>query len=221
MGTKDPTKDQDMELAAMAAVYAALRPLDSEGQSRVLDYVIKRLSLKDQVSLAVDGSRKRAMQNDNISEGVAERPPAESDQGSSHISEEDPDGLEGVSPVAKKWMRRNGFSGSQLSSLFSLGVDEIDLVASSVPGRSVKEKFSNVLLLQGIASYLGSGAPRVDNNKLKQAAGHYGADPGNNQWNYMQALAAEVSGSASSGFTLTARGLNSATGLIKKLVVKT
>jgi hypothetical protein len=219
METRDQATDQDLELAAMATVYSALKSLDAEAQSRVLDYVAKRLSLKDHVIPPTDSAQKQRGQSDKGEAATAEKASAEPDRRDS-FSEEAAEGLAGVSPVAKKWMQRNGFSETQLSSLFSLGVDEIDLVAPSVKGKSKREKFRNVLLLQGIASYLGSGAARVDNNKLKQAAGHYGADPERNMWNYIKSLASEVSGSSASGFTLTARGMNSATELIKELTIK-
>src|SRR6266849_5896529 len=214
MAKKEQKNDHDLELNAMAIIYAALKPLDSEAQGRVFDYVRNSFSLKDNPTF--ESARKQIVTIDHgAEEGGGGGPQREPGKGDS-AAEEAVEGLEGVSPVAQKWMRRNSFSASQISSLFSLGVDEIDLIANSVPGKSKREKFHNVLLLQGIASYLGSGAPRIDDNKLRQAAGHYGADPERNLWNYIKGLAADVSGSSSSGFTLTARGLTSATELIRQ-----
>ncbi len=62
------------------------------------------------------------------------------------------------SPVAQKWMRRNGLQAEHLSSIFSLGGDEIDVVAKSVPGKSTKARMHNVFLLKGVAAYLAGGA---------------------------------------------------------------
>jgi hypothetical protein len=101
--------------------------------------------------------------------------------------------------------------------LFSLGVDEIDLVANKVPGQKKIDRLRNVLLLKGIASYLGTGAARVEWAKLKEAAGHYDADAGGNFTTYMQKLTPLASGSVASGFTLTSRGLTEARDLIKDM----
>jgi hypothetical protein len=212
--------EQDMELNAMATVYNALRPLDGEAQKRVLEYVLNRLALKNQISSPVDMPGKLRLQNDQSIEYPDERPIHSSTADEHSGNEQSIEGLEGVSPIAQKWMRRNGFSESQLSLLFSIGGDEIDLVAQSVPGKTTKQKFRNILLLQGAASYLSGGAPRIDYNKLKQALGHYGADPEKNMWAYLKSLSAEVSGTTASGFVLTARGMNASTELIKEIVGK-
>lgn len=206
----------DVELQAVATVYNALKPLDAQAQERVLDYVLRRLSLK-----APSGGtfyRKDERTEDYSSADVLHsQPESEQAKNDAAVEHQQDEGLEGISPVAQKWMRRNGLSESQLSSLFSLGVDEIDLIAKAVPGNKKKDKMRSVLLLEGVASYLGTGAARVDYEKLKQAVGHYGADPGGNFWSYMKDFNAEVSGSTSSGFTLTSRGLTAATELVKEM----
>lgn len=207
---------QDAELQAMATVYQVLADLDSDAQHRVLDYVIKRLSLTIQVASGRQNFEDQKSATASSAEGPSNT--TTTDPAASVSSDlYETEGLEGISPVAQKWMRRNGLSAGQLSRLFSLGVDEIDLVAKSVPGKSTREKFLNVLLLQGIGSYLGSGVARVDAGKVRQTAAHYGADPGRNLWNYVKSAASEVSGSSSTGFTLTARGLTSATDLVKQI----
>lgn len=217
MGPKNPDKEQDLELEAMAKLYAALKPLDAEAQTRVLDYVIKRLSLKVDLPSQLETSQNRKAAPEMLADEPIERHSAEEPKRAALGTREGVDGLEGISLVAQKWMKRNGFTESQLSRFFTLGVDEIDLVAKSIPGKTKADKFANVLRLQGIASYLGNGVARTDWNKLKQALGHYGADPGTNFWNYMKRLASEVTGSTSSGFALTSRGLNSATELLKEM----
>ena len=92
----------------------------------------------------------------------------------------DQEGLEGVSPVALKWIARNKLDPSQLGAAFSLGVDEIDLVAQKVPGKNKKDqrsflKMRSVFLLDGIAAYLGTGVPRFTHEQVKEACVHYGA----------------------------------------------
>ncbi len=50
---------------------------------------------------------------------------------------------------------RNGLTAKGLSGVFSLGVDEIDLIAKNVPGKSKTDRTHSVLLLKGVAAYLG------------------------------------------------------------------
>jgi hypothetical protein len=56
----NPTNDNvDLEIEAMRSVYTALKGLDAPAQNRVLDYVLRRLSLKRK---AVTDSRDRQSQ---------------------------------------------------------------------------------------------------------------------------------------------------------------
>lgn len=117
-------------------------------------------------------------------------------------------------------MTRNGLTADQMSALFSLGVEDIDLVAKEVPGDTPRQRLKSVLLLQGVASYLSSGAARINNDRLNEAIRHYDAESGNftrdlKQWS------GEVSGSRSAGdLVLTTRGLNSAKELIKEMLAE-
>jgi hypothetical protein len=211
--------DPDTEFQAMAQIYAALKPLDVGGRKRVLDYVLSRLGVDLRPKLDEKARKNEALQNqeteldDHALDEEATK--AKNDIG---LEDNEVGEIEGISPVAKKWMKRTALPGEKLSELFSLGVDEIDLVSNSVPGQNTKERLRSLILLQGIASYLGTGAPRVDYSKLKLAMQYYGIDPGKNMSTYLKDFASESSGSVSAGFTLTARGLNSATELIKEMV---
>lgn len=213
--------EQDPELKAMLEVFAALKGLDTGAQTRVMDYVERRLSLK----LGAQSSTRQAIDAESPADEAHKRAQERDERTATPEHEqEEPEGegtLEGVSPIARKWMRRNQLGEAQLSVLYSLGVDEIDLVASKVPGKSSRERLRNVMLLQGIASYLSSGAPRIDNEKLREAAKHYDADVGGNFATYLKTWASEVSGSRAEGnLTLTTRGLNSAKDLIKQMSVQ-
>src|SRR5262249_48578505 len=119
--------------------------------------------------------------------------------------------LEGISPVARKWMRRNGLTATQLSNIFSLGVDEIDLVAKTVPGgKNKKEKMRNVFLLKGVAAYLGGGVARFTHEQAKETCLHYDAYDVKNFATYLKGMQSEVSGSKDTAYQLSARGLASA-----------
>ncbi len=212
--------DEDLEIKAMRDVFSALKGLDADAQARVMNYVDQRLGLKrsrQTVTPDVKDSRRQSEEEIVEVRATDEMEVEDTDPVAATPSDED-SALEGVSPVAKKWMRRNGLTEAQLSSLYSLGVDEIDLVAKAVPGASAKERLRSVLLLQGIAAYLSSGVPRIENDRLKEATKHYDADVGGNFVRELKACASEVAGSRSeANLTLTTRGLNSAKDLIKSM----
>ena len=76
----------------------------------------------------------------------------------------------------------------------------------------------SVLLLKGIASYLGSGATRFTYEQLKEACLHYKAFDAANFAASLKSFSAEVSGEKSTAYVLTPRGLSSATEIVKKML---
>jgi len=200
-------EDAEPEIAAMSGVHGLLKELDPEAQKRVLTWVIGRLNVelsnRDALSTHSDAV--------NITESAA-----------SSIAEpevDDHDGvLEGVSPVAKKWITRTGFDPNKLSAIFSFGVDDIDLVAKTVPGKSKRERMRSVFLLKGVAAYLATGAARFTHGQMKEAALHYNAFDVTNFAVHFKSFSSEVAGNKEAGYTLTARGLAGATDIIKALV---
>ena len=135
------------------------KDLDSDAQQRVLDFVAGKPKLKVK-GAAQDPKSLVAPQHD---ENLRQNKVATHDQDDFDDSDEN----DGISSTAKKWMKRNG-SSRQIILIFSLGVDEIDLVAKSVPGKGKKERMHNVYLLKGVASYLGSGSPRFTYDQVKK-----------------------------------------------------
>jgi hypothetical protein len=207
--SKDEDKRVKLEMDSMAIVYAALNKLDSDGQRWVLRCVMDRLGMSEQDSASTT-LKQLDVQSRPTSSNVAIPPRDTPPQLAS---------TDGISPVASKWMIRNDLTAASLSSLYSLGLDEIDLVAKTVPGKSKKERTRSVLLLQGIASYLSNGVPRVSHEKVKEACLHYdGETDSSNFRKYMNDFAREVGGSHDTGYQLTASGLTNATDLIKALI---
>ena len=76
----------------------------------------------------------------------------------------------------------------------------------------------SVLLLKGIAAYLGSGAARFTHEQLKEACLHYKAYDAANFATSLKSFSAEVSGDKSTAYVLTPRGLSSATDIVKKML---
>jgi len=198
------------ELKAVGTIYSALKPLDQPVQLRALRYAAEMLGLNLAVPTNKNSSSEDARADTDESASAPSTPALPTEAAS--------DDVDGINAVALKWMKRSGLDSKILGSLFSLGIDEIDLVAKSVPGKNKKERMRNVVLLKGIAAYLGSGVARVSYEQLKEACLHYDAYDGANFASYLKSFAAEVGGTKESGFTLTARGLTAATDLIKQML---
>jgi hypothetical protein len=199
----------DPEIAAISSVHAALKDLDAEAQARVLAYVAKKLKVVLRSEKTGQSSAAEMLEGE-------EREVAESPRGSA--SEAVEDDLEGVSVVARRWMRRSGFRAAEIQRVFSLGGDEIELIANAVPGTNKKERMRSVFLLKGVAAYLASGAARFTHAQAKEACIHYDAFDSPNFATYFRSIASEVSGSRKAGYTLTARGLANATEMIRGMV---
>lgn len=205
--------DQDPEILAITQVHNSLRGLDADSQQRVIDYVARKLGL----SLSATTNRgQETRREDRVLLPDGESGGRGGDDDSTDLASED--SLDGISPAARKWIKRSGFAPDQLSKLFSLGIDEIDLVATKVPGSSKRDKTRSVILLKGVAAYLGSGVPRVTYEQIKEACQHYGAFDSPNFAKYLKSMTSEVSGTKEGGFSLTARGLTEATEMVRGMI---
>jgi hypothetical protein len=194
----------DPEILAISQVYAALKDLNPDAQNRVIEYVSQKLEL---------GFRRSNRYEETANLDL--EPTLSAHSSVEPLVHEAPDELDGISPVASRWMRRNGLSAEQLSTIFSLGVDEIDLVAKKVPGNGKSGRMRSLFLLKGVAAYLSSGVARFTHEQIKEACLHYDAFDSKNFAKILKGLSAEVSGTKETDYTLTARGLTDAKDLIK------
>ena len=220
MANEGLNSDIDPEVAAISAVHAALKVLDPAARSRVLEYVSSMLAIPLSQSQHGNGSnsekggKESAMADERKNKSESQvPPPSERD-----VEEVDED-TSPVSPVAKRWIRRNGIDAARLEELFSLGIDDIDLIAKAVPGSSKKEKMQNVFLLKGIASLLSNGAARFTHEQVREACLHYSSWDADNFSNYLKGFSSNVTGSKEKGYSLTTRGLSAATQLVKGMTV--
>lgn len=198
---KQAKTNDDPEIVAISIVYSALKDLDTEARYRVLSYVSGKFNLTSQ-----------AFTNNVNEEQVMPR----FDRPHEPTSSSD-DEFEGISPAGKKWITRSGINQSKLMSIFSLGIDEIDLVSKSVPGNTKSQRMRNVFLLKGLSAYLGTGAARVTHEQVKETCLHYDAWDGPNFTKILKSMTADVSGGKDSGYTLTPKGISEATSLVKKI----
>lgn len=200
----------DPEFIALAAVYTALKDLNAESQTRVIEYVCHKLGVASPTNREVRSSGSDTSHDSGFSPVNSNSP---------HTAEHDND-TDGISPIAIKWMRRSSLTANELSQFFSLGTEEIDLVAKKIPGKSKNARTKSVVLLKGIAAYLSTGAARMTDEQIKEACIHYDAFDSPNHAKYLKRMAAEVSGSKANGFVLTARGITSATEILNELLGK-
>lgn len=199
----------ELEIEALGVVYRALSKLDEDAQARVISYVSHKLRgtapAQEDAAIPPPAPSVRPQAQD-------ENEPTEQ-KDSEDIGNE----LDGISPIARKWMLRNGLSTEKLSSVFSLGADDIDLVAKNIPGENTKERMRSVFLLEGIAAYLSTGAARFGHDKVRDACRHYRAFDSKNFAAYLKSLNSEISGTSKAGYTLTTRGTTAATELLKEM----
>jgi hypothetical protein len=207
--TKRTGGQADPEITAISEVHAALQGLEPDAQFRVLKYVADKLGLSDPI-YSTSGSKRTDEPDENL---TTKQPPEDTNK----KVEEDGD-LEGVSPAGKKWITRSGLQPNQLSLIFSLGGDEIDLIAKSLPGNSKAKRMRSVILLKGLASYLGTGAARLTDQEVRETCLHYDALDAGNFATHLKEFASEVNGSKETGYTLSARGLAGATEMVKGMV---
>src|SRR5438552_285724 len=112
--------EPDKEILAITTVNAALKELDAQAQSRVIEYVLKKLNLTLQAS-----TRERV--EESRSDDAPSDSHADNSKGQNETNlDSSADQFTGISPVAQRWIQRNGLRAEQLSSIFSLGGDEID-----------------------------------------------------------------------------------------------
>ena len=208
--TEQINTNLQVEVEAITTVAKALEPLEPLARERVLNYVCGALSISLTSKLRSEERRQEVSKEDSPlpMDETHDETPFDMSGDSGH--------LEGISPVARKWMSRSGLSEEQLGSIFSLSLDEIDLVADKIPGNAKRQKMRSVFLLKGIASFLGSGTARFKADEIKQVCMHYGALDGKNYATYLKELADEVSQS-NGEFKLTPKGMIAATNLIKEM----
>lgn len=210
MKDKETNQKLSQEISAIGTVSKVLSNIDPQAQKRVLDYVAKMFNIGIEVAKSSSKTDFEETTETNDTDKTA-LPVHEETQSLTD------DGIEGISPVAQKWMRRNGLQANQLSSIFSLGVDEIDLVAKTIPDKGKRKRMYNVFLLKGVASYLSGGVARFNYAQAKETCQHYDAYDGANFATYLKEFAADISGGKETGYNLTARGLTNATELVKQM----
>lgn len=119
-------------------------------------------------------------------------------------------------PRVNIWMEQNEISADQLSQVFHLSGDQIEIIAT-VPGRTKNDQSLNAYILQGLANFVSSGNPKFEDKAARAVCEKGGFF---NSRHHSEALAAKgnkLVGSKLQGWTLTDPGLQFAGKLVKQI----
>ncbi len=184
----------DPELDAMSKVIAALSSLDEASQVRVLKWATEKLGVGGSVSLAWAGAV--------VSAGSAT---------SSQLGNID------LSQVAAIWMKQFDVSTTDIESVFHVQGDDVEVIATGIPGKNNKERVLNCYVLAGAREILKSGATTFTDKEARSLCEAFGCLDTTNHAKYLSDKGNEFSGSKDKGWSLTTPGKKRAAALVKEL----
>lgn len=121
-----------------------------------------------------------------------------------------------ISAQAKRWMKQNNISDSEIEQLFHINNGVSDVIAS-VPGKSENSKTVNSYILAGINSFLISGDTRFNDDSARALCIKAGCYDAKNHATYVKGLGNKLTGSKVLGWSLTIPGLSAAAILIREM----
>ncbi len=178
--------------------YKLLDPLDTEDRQRVITSV---MALFGEV----------AMPSNKLSHGSVEN------------HDEDGDGPDGstftatLGKNAKRWLNQYGVTAEMLEEVFHRDNGKIAIIASKVPGESMRDKAKYCYLLAGIRFLLEKDEAKFDDAIAIEVCTHYGCYNSPNHNRTRKDLGSLATGNKKNGFTLPAPGLRAAADLIKEM----
>lgn len=127
--------------------------------------------------------------------------------GDSEISE--------VHKLAQKWMQKNNIMLEQLEHCFHFDQGQVIPIALPGSATSKREQTVNAYIAVGLASYLANGEASFSDVQARKFCEQSGCYDIANHITAVKALKNRVTGSKSTGWTLTAPGLSAAADLVK------
>jgi hypothetical protein len=121
-----------------------------------------------------------------------------------------------LGPKALKWAQRNGLTRAMLDEVFYLTDDNVDIIASRVPGPTRREMVVQSYLLSGIRGLLREDTPVLDDGDAIAVCKRLAAYDKNNHTTNRAAVGNRMSGTKPR-FTLTGPGEAAAADLIKQM----
>lgn len=128
---------------------------------------------------------------------------------------------DGICQKAATWMKKNALSREQLEHVFSIDRDSIDVIASTMPQKTVAKQVVQAYVVCGMVAFLKTGELAFADKDARELCEKVGAyDPGNHA-TYTKKFGNLITGSKESGWKLTNPGLSEGVKIIKQLVPET
>jgi hypothetical protein len=115
-------------------------------------------------------------------------------------------------------MRKYKVTDDQISEVFDLDAEAVDVIAHDVPGDSAKEKTISAYVITGIGQYLKTGEVNFTDEAARAVCKHIGCLNIANHSSYMESRGNLFNGDKKKGWKLTAPGLKKAAELIAAVV---
>ena len=100
-------------------------------------------------------------------------------------------------------MKQNGLTSDMLDQVFHVDGEHVEVLAASVPGKTMKERTLNVYLLAGAARLLATGETAFDDKYARELCGNLGSYDPTNHAKYLKDRGNKLAGSASTGWKPT------------------
>ena len=120
-------------------------------------------------------------------------------------------------PNARRWLKQHTVTGDLLAEVVDLTGDDIVLIASDIPGSTMKEKTANCYLLVGVCSLLQNDEPEFTDARAVEFCRFAGAYDSNNHTANRKSIGNRISGDRKTTLKLTAPGLRDAATVIRKI----
>lgn len=117
----------------------------------------------------------------------------------------------------KTWMGQNSITKDELDQVFNIEDGKAEVIASEVPGKSIKRKTLNAYILAGINSFLTSGNLSFDDKSARATCVALGCYDSTNHATNIKDKGNKIAGSKNKGWKLTAPGLKNGAELIKEI----
>lgn len=187
------------ELDAMGKVLAALQPLEDASQVRVLRWAIEKLQLSASFSGA-GGAQTGG------TTGPMSGTSSSVDLGDLALPQQ-----------AVLWMKQTNVEATDLEAVFHLQNGEVDVIASSIPGKNNRERVLNCYMLAGVCELLRSGAASFADKDARKLCEAFGCLDTTNHAKYLNDKGNEFAGSKDKGWSLTAPGKKQSGLLVKAM----
>jgi len=120
-----------------------------------------------------------------------------------------------LSAQAKRWLKKHKLSNDDLEAFFHIESDSVEIIGIPDSIKTTKQKVVVVYHFQGICSLLQSGDPSFDDELARNTCVNLGCYDKTNHSKSVKGFRNKITGSKTSGYKLTAPGLDEAARIIK------